>query len=56
MGSTSRPQQLPLLLLSSRPWNSDLADRLSLRLTRPVKSITAPAQLTPEADAAIGPH
>ncbi len=46
----------PLLLLSSRPWNSALADRLSRRLDRPVESINAPAQLTPGAVAAINPQ
>ena len=56
MSAPSRPQQRPLLLLSSRPWNGALADRLSRRLTRPVKSITAPSQLTPEAVAAINPQ
>jgi hypothetical protein len=49
MGHAFPPQQRPLLLLSSRPWNSALADRLSRRLDRPVESIAAPAQLTPEA-------
>ena len=56
MGSPSRSQQRPLLLLSSRPWNSALADRLSQSMARPVKSISAPAQLTPEATAAIDPQ
>jgi len=50
------PQQRPLLLLSSRPWNSALADRLSHRLNLPVQSITAPSQLTPAAVAAIDPR
>lgn len=56
MGRISPPQQHPLLLLSSRPWNSALADRLSQRLDRTVESITAPAQLTPAAVAAIDPQ
>ena len=56
MDSTSPLQQRPLLLLSSRPWNSALADRLSRRLDRPVESINAPYQLTPEAVAAIDPQ
>jgi len=56
MGSTAPPQQRPLLLLSSRPWNSALADRLSRRLDRPVESITAPAQLTPAVVTAIDPQ
>lgn len=45
-----------LLLLSSRPWNSGLAERLGRRLERPVESITAPSQLTSEAVAAIDPQ
>ena len=36
-------------------WNSGLADRLRRSLDRPVESITAPAQLTPSAVAAIDP-
>ena len=56
MGHHFPPRPRPLLLLSSRPWNSALPDRLSRRLDRPVESITAPAQLTPEAVAAIDPH
>ena len=56
MGHTAPPDQRPLLLLSSRPWNCSLADRLSRRLNRPVESITAPSQLTSEAVAAIDPH
>ena len=45
----------PLLLLSSRPWNSGLADRLSQRLDRRVHAITTSVQLTPEAVAEIDP-
>ena len=56
MDSTSPPQQRPLLLLSSRPWNSALADSLGRRLDRRTESITAPAQLTPEAVAEIDPQ
>lgn len=56
MGNTSPSQPRPLLLLSSRPWNAALADRLSQRLDRPVESITAPAQLTPAAVAAMDPQ
>lgn len=47
MGPTAPPEQRPLLLLSSRPWKSALADRLSRRLDRAVESISAPAQLSP---------
>ena len=56
MGSLSPSQEPSLLLLSSRPWNSDLAKRVSRRLDRRVESITAPSQLTPEAVAAIDPR
>ena len=56
MGPISSRHQRPLLLLSSRPWNSALADRLSLQLNRPVESIAEPAMLTSEAVAAIDPQ
>jgi hypothetical protein len=56
MGNRSHSQPRPLLLLSSRPWNAALADRLSRSLDRPVESITAPTQLTREAVAAIDPQ
>jgi len=56
MDPISPPHQPPLLLLSSRPWNSALADRLSQQLNRPIESITEPAKLTSEAVAAIDPR
>lgn len=56
MGPISLLQQRPLLLLSSRPWNSALADRLSRQLNRPVESIAEPAELTWDAVAAIDPQ
>lgn len=56
MADTLTTHQRPLLLLSSRPWNSALADRLSHRLDRRVEIYTARAQLTPEAVAAIDPQ
>jgi len=57
MDDTSSPsQQRPLLLLSSRPWNSALADRLSRRLDRPVEIISTPALLTAESVVAIDPQ
>ena len=56
MGHSFPSKQRPLLLLSSRPWNSALADRLSRCLDRPVESIIAPAQLMPAAVAAIDPQ
>ena len=56
MASPSAAKHRPLLLLSSRPWNSGLAHRLRRSLDQPVESITAPAQLTPAAVAAIDPQ
>ena len=56
MSSSTAAKHRPLLLLSSRPWNSGLADRLRRSLDRPVESITAFAQLTPAAVAAIDPQ
>ena len=56
MGLTASPQKRPLLLLSSRPWNNALADRLTRQLDRPVESISEPAQLTTEAVAVIDPQ
>ncbi len=56
MGLTASLQQRPLLLLSSRPWNSALADRLSRQLDLRVESISEPDQLTTEAVAAIDPQ
>jgi methionyl-tRNA formyltransferase len=46
----------PLLLLSSRPWNEGLADRLSVVLERPVHTISKPAELQLEAVAALDPE
>ena len=45
-----------ILILSSRPWNSAMADRLSRRLHRPVVSINGSTQLTKEAVAVIDPQ
>ena len=56
MGHTSSPQPRPLLLLSSRPWNAALAERLRQRLHRPVHVIDVPAHCTPEAVGAIDPE
>ena len=56
MGPISPLHQRPLLLLSSRPWNSALADRLSRQLNRSVESISEPTKLTSEAVAAIDPQ
>ena len=56
MGPMSLLHQRPLLLLSNRPWNSVLADRLRRQLNRPVAIISEPAKLTPEAAAAIDPQ
>jgi methionyl-tRNA formyltransferase len=46
----------PLLLLSSRPWNEGLADRLSAVLERPIHTIVKPAELQLEAVAALDPE
>lgn len=56
MGPISPHHQRPLLLLSSRPWNSSLADRLRRQLNRPVERINEPAKLSSEAVAAIDPQ
>ena len=56
MAPPSASKHRPLLLLSSRPWNSGLADRLNRRLDLRVDSITATSQLTREAVAAINPQ
>ena len=56
MGPISPRHQRPLLLLSSRPWNSALADRLGRQLNRPVESISEPAMLSSEAVKAIDPQ
>jgi methionyl-tRNA formyltransferase len=56
MGQASPSQQRPLLLLSSRPWNKALADRLSGRLGRPVQSINSPKQFTPAEVVALDPQ
>jgi methionyl-tRNA formyltransferase len=46
----------PLLLLSSRPWNAGLAERLSSTLGRPVHPINNPVELELEAVAALEPE
>ena len=56
MAPMSSRHQPPLLLLSSRPWNSGLADRLSSQLNQPVESISEPVNLTAEAVAEIDPQ
>ena len=56
MGLHSPLQQRALLLLSSRPWNSALGERLSRQLDRPVECITEPAKLTSESVALIDPQ
>jgi len=45
----------PLLLLSSRPWNKGLAERLRVALERPVRTIGKPAELQLEAVAELDP-
>ena len=56
MGPISPLHQRPLLLLSSRLWNSALADRLSRQFKRPVVIIAESIKLTSEAVAAIDPQ
>lgn len=46
----------PLLLLSSRPWNAGLADRLNVEFARPVHAMTKPAELRLEVVEAIDPE
>ena len=46
----------PLLLLSSRPWNSGLAQRLQDQLARPVHAIALPEALNPEAVEKLDPE
>jgi methionyl-tRNA formyltransferase len=48
-------QPHPLLLLSSRPWNGDLAKRLSAALERPVHAFSQPAELQLESLEALDP-
>jgi methionyl-tRNA formyltransferase len=48
--------QHPLLLLSSRPWNAGLAERLSTTLARQVHTITRSADLKLEAVEALDPR
>ena len=55
MCSNSSVHQRSLLLLSSRPWNGALAERLSQKLDCPVESITEPARLTSEVVESINP-
>ena len=56
MRNTSPSQQKPLLLLSSRPWNIFLSDRISQRLGRPVVKITSPSELKQEYVETINPQ
>lgn len=56
ISDASPSQDRPILLLSNRPWNRDLANRLSAQLNRPVQRITSPAQLVPEVVVEINPR
>ena len=56
MSSVSPLQQRPILLLSSRPWNSTLALRLSRQLNRPVQIITEPDKFKLEAIKVMDPQ
>ena len=53
---SSTPQQRPLLLLSSRPWNKSLASRLGSRLRCPVETIASPSELKKEVVALLDPQ
>ena len=55
MIDTPHSRLQPLLVLSSRPWNNALADRLASRLDRSVKIMTSKTELTPDAVAEINP-
>ena len=48
--------QRPLLLLSSRPWNADLAVRVSSSLERPVNTISQPGELRLEVVLELDPE
>ena len=48
--------QCSLLVVSSRPWNAELADRLSRQLDRPILIISDPCDLTHETVSAINPQ
>ena len=54
----NKPPTLPkaLLVLSSRPWNQAIADRLARSLNRHVEVISSPEQLKPETIAEINPQ
>lgn len=45
-----------LLLLSNRPWNMELADRLSSRINFNIKTIVSPSELTPDVVESINPR
>ena len=48
--------QRPILLLSSRPWNASLAERLRASLQRPVHAISQPQELRLEALLSLDPE
>ena len=56
VGDIPSSQQGSLLLLSSRPWNRSLSDRLAKRLGRRVEMITSPSQLNPDTIEKIDPQ
>ena len=55
MNFKSSSDQQPILLLSNRPWNSTLAERVSRQLERPVEIISSKTQLTSETVSKINP-
>lgn len=56
MAQTSTKTDRPLLVLSSRPWNNDLASRISQRFDLRVENITTQEQLTLPIVMAIDPQ
>ena len=52
----SPTHQQALVVLSSRPWNKGIADRLAQSLDRHVEIISSPEQLNPETIARIDPQ
>ena len=56
MTDKSPTHQKALVVLSSRPWNKGIADRLARSLDRHVEIISSPEQLNPETIARIDPQ
>ena len=56
VGDISSSQQSPIVLLSSRPWNSALVDRLGRLLNRRVEMINSPCNFKQETIEKINPQ